>query len=107
MATEAASYTYGFKDCAKETIGYLTSSRLVNETSVRNLSNHLHNSLLAKTGHRDVDQFNYYHAPEPQPTYARDFYSSDEHSDNFSYTASPYYYGYYVNGYCDNQTIVH
>ncbi len=63
MATQAASYSSGYKDCAQVTIGYIRSTSMMNETSFCSLSNHLHNSFLARTGSPPIDQMNAYQRP--------------------------------------------
>ena len=49
MATEAGGYKKGFKDCARETITYLSSTRFLDTDTLFQLNNHLQSSYLQKT----------------------------------------------------------
>ena len=49
MATEASGYKKGFKDCARETITYLSSTRSIDTDTLFQLNNHLQSSYLQKT----------------------------------------------------------
>lgn len=49
MATEAAAYDTGFKDCARETMTFITSNRITGESKVSLLNIHLHASFLMKS----------------------------------------------------------
>ena len=49
MATEASGYKKGFKDCARETITYLSSTRFLDTDTLFQLNNHLESSYLQKT----------------------------------------------------------
>ena len=49
MATEVKGYKKGFKDCARETITYLSSTRLLDTDNLFQLNNHLRSSYLQKT----------------------------------------------------------
>ena len=49
MATEVNGYKKGFKDCAGETITYLSSTRSLNTDTLFQLNNHLQSSYLQKT----------------------------------------------------------
>ena len=49
MATEASGYKKGYKDCARETITYLSSTRSLNTDTLFELNNHLQSSYLQKT----------------------------------------------------------
>ena len=49
MATEASGYKKGFKDCARETITYLSSTRILDTHTLFELNNHLQSSYLQKT----------------------------------------------------------
>ena len=49
MATEVNGYKKGFKDCARETITYLSSTRSLDTDTLFQLNNHLENSYLQKT----------------------------------------------------------
>lgn len=44
IATEVAAYSAGFKDCAREAVTYLSSTRTENDKMIRSLSNHLYSS---------------------------------------------------------------
>ena len=49
MATEAGGYKKGYKDCARETISYLSSTRCLDTDTLFQLNNHLQSSYLQKT----------------------------------------------------------
>ena len=49
LATEVDGYKKGFKDCARETINYLSSTRSLDTDTLFQLNNHLQNSYLQKT----------------------------------------------------------
>ena len=49
MATEVNGYKKGFKDCARETITYLSSTRSLDTNTLFQLNNHLQSSYLQKT----------------------------------------------------------
>ena len=49
MATEVNGYKKGFKDCARETITYLSSTRSLDTDTLFQLNNHLQSSYLQKT----------------------------------------------------------
>ena len=49
MATEARGYKKGYKDCARETITYLSSTRSLDTDTLFQLNNHLQSSYLQKT----------------------------------------------------------
>jgi hypothetical protein len=44
MATEAAAYKAGFKDCEREAVNYLSKRRTESDATISCLSNHLHTS---------------------------------------------------------------
>ena len=50
LATEVDGYKKGFKDCARETIRYLTSAQALDTDSLFRLNNHLQSCYLEKTG---------------------------------------------------------
>ena len=49
MATEVNGYKKGYKDCARETISYLSSTRFLDTDTLFQLNNHLQSSYLQKT----------------------------------------------------------
>ena len=49
MATEVSGYKKGYKDCARETITYLSSTRSLDTDTMFQLNNHLQSSYLQKT----------------------------------------------------------
>ena len=49
LATEVDGYKKGFKDCARETINYLSSTRSLDTDTLFQLNNHLQSSYLQKT----------------------------------------------------------
>ena len=49
LATEVDGYKKGFKDCARETIKYLSSTRSLDTDTMFQLNNHLQSSYLQKT----------------------------------------------------------
>ena len=49
LATEVNGYKKGFKDCARETINYLSSTRSLDTDTLFQLNNHLQSSYLHKT----------------------------------------------------------
>ncbi|XP_052256476.1 enhancer of split mgamma protein-like [Dreissena polymorpha] len=48
MATEAAAYNAGFKDCFREVMTYLSACKVTDVSSAYNLSAHLHQTLTEK-----------------------------------------------------------
>ena len=49
LATEVGGYKKGFKDCARETINYLSSTQSLDTDTLFQLNNHLQSSYLQKT----------------------------------------------------------
>ena len=54
MATEAAAYDTGYKECARETVNYLSTSRFTNESTINLLNNHLHGTFMMKSRNRPI-----------------------------------------------------
>ena len=49
LATEVDGYKKGFKDCARETIRYLSTTRSLDTDTLHQLNNHLQSSYIEKT----------------------------------------------------------
>ena len=49
LANDIDGYKQGFKDCARETIRFLSSTRSVDTTVINRLNSHLHSSYIERT----------------------------------------------------------
>ena len=49
LAIDVDGYKQGFKDCARETIRFLSSTRSVDTTVINQLNSHLHSSYIERT----------------------------------------------------------
>ena len=54
LATEAAAYDTGYKECARETVNYLSTSRVTSESTISLLNNHLHATFVNKSRNRHI-----------------------------------------------------
>ena len=83
LATTADQYKEGFKDCARETFNYLSSTKALDTGSLQQLNNHLQTCYMEKTGRTSS-----YH----QPAEAVSAHASSRHDvvrpkDTFSYAS--------------------
>ena len=54
LATQVDGYKKGFKDCARETINYLSASQSLDMNSLFQLNNHLQSCYMEKTGRTPI-----------------------------------------------------
>ena len=87
LATTVEGYKKGFKDCARETLNYLSSTRALDNKSLQQLNTHLQTSYLQKTQRRAVS--GHRNPQTAEVTYVHDTSRQDiQATDEYSYTSS-------------------
>ena len=107
MATDAAAYDTGYKECARDTMNYLSTSRVTSESTINLLNNHLHGTFVMKSRNRYLSSSSFQPFGENlstpiRPSDVNNSYTSSSSELSSSFGCSPILLSANENSYSDS-----